>query len=416
MNHLLRHTVALIQRGGLPAVLIAALLLRLLFVLVTNDAQRWFTDSNHYYLLGMNWLKHGQFTMFMEAGFPESIRLPGYPLFLSLIGESLAYPVVILVQCLISTATVAVLFHLGLRTGISREWALAAAWILALLPLDIMLAGTYLSESLFNLCFYGGLLSLLSPRKGWILVGGTLLGMAALTRGQGLWLVIPALLLAHKLVGRKALLALAPFAVLVLIWMIRNEQIFDRWFVTDAATVVALHYSVPATLAKAEGNEAQKHFQTYRGWSEGTDWSNPEEVNEYMAKARSEIYRVIGKHPVSFAQVWIKNAAGILLAPGRGMTAHYFSQTPVQWAVLGVSATMTLLLIAGIFGALAVSLVQPRMATLVWLMMIAIVIGSAAFSAVDARFKSPALVAMLLASFWFFQYLVNRRSLTQHRR
>ncbi|TVR36970.1 MAG: hypothetical protein EA392_13870 [Cryomorphaceae bacterium] len=413
MHRILRPTVALLLRGGLPAVLLTALLIRLLFVLVTDDAQRWFTDSNHYYLLGVNWLKYGQFTMFVEAGFPESIRLPGYPLFLALFGETLAYPVVILLQCVASAATIAVLFHLGVRTGIARQWALAASWFMAWMPLDIMLAGTYLSETLFNLTFYGGLLCILSLRKGWTITGGVLFGVAALTRGQGLWLVIPAMMMAYHTVGRKSWLAAAPFVLLVFLWMIRNEQMFNRWFVTDAATVVALHYSVPATLAKAEGNEAEKHFQTYRGWSEGTDWSNPQEVNQYMAKARSEIRRVIGQHPVSFAQVWAKNAAGILLAPGRGMTTHYFSLTAIQWVVLGISAAMAMLLLAGTFGAFATSLFQPKMTTLMWLMMVAIVIGSASFSTIDARFRSPAVVAMLLASAWFFQKAASRWSVKQ---
>jgi 4-amino-4-deoxy-L-arabinose transferase-like glycosyltransferase len=123
-----------------------------------------------------------------------------------------------------------------------RRAAIAAGALAALFPPLVVLSASLTVESLFIPFELGLVLVLLAygrsgARLGWVALAGALVGLAALTRGNGFLLMIPVFLALIALrpagaPGRHALrgtLVAAGVAVLVISpWTIRNTIAFDR--------------------------------------------------------------------------------------------------------------------------------------------------------------------------------------------
>jgi 4-amino-4-deoxy-L-arabinose transferase-like glycosyltransferase len=159
----------------------------------------------------------------------------------------------------VGVAVVAVLALIGRRVGGERA-GLAVAAIAAAHPLLIAADGSLMSETLFGLWVALGLLAALRllerpapARAAWL---GAAVGLAALTRGEGLLLVpllaLPAAWAAARPPGRRGLaggaaasaparrrglaLAVAAVAATVLVlapWLVRNWTTFDRPVLTS---------------------------------------------------------------------------------------------------------------------------------------------------------------------------------------
>src|SRR4029453_13268630 len=137
-------------------------------------------------------LVNGQF------GWPEptAYRFPGYPAFLAAtmrVSQSVAWLRV--VDVLLSAALVPAPSPPAkkLANG-DRRYGLAAAWVCALNPAFVFWAPILASEHPFALLTFVGL-ALLAPNPLPLLVSGACLGLACLTRGEGLFLAPTFLLL-----------------------------------------------------------------------------------------------------------------------------------------------------------------------------------------------------------------------------
>lgn len=142
-----------------------------------------------------------------------------------------------LVLALIGSVTVYVIGQIGHRVG-GREVAIAAALVAALNPMMIILDGALMSEGVATLLSALLMLVLIDQIRAvrtwrWIVIGAVV-GLAALTRGEGsLWLIIilgPSLFFL-TVVGlrsrvRGLLIAAATMVVVVSPWMIRNQYQF----------------------------------------------------------------------------------------------------------------------------------------------------------------------------------------------
>ena len=145
------------------------------------------------------------------------------------------------------TATVLVIGLIATRLG-GRRAGVAAAAVGALYPAFVAADGALMSETLFGLLVACALLQALrllqSPSVlGMALLGG-LIGAAALTRSEGLLLVVPALALALLAHGRRrALLATALVAAALIVvapWLARNQHVFGKpVFTTNEGTTLA---------------------------------------------------------------------------------------------------------------------------------------------------------------------------------
>jgi 4-amino-4-deoxy-L-arabinose transferase-like glycosyltransferase len=143
-----------------------------------------------------------------------------------------------LTGAVVGTGTVVAIGYLGRRVAGAPVGLIAAA-IAALYPVLIAADGSLLTESLFGLCVAGAMLIayrvLDAPSGWWALALGLAIGLAALTRAEGL-LLVP--LLALPVVWRRrtpvgvlaARLGLVVLGVAVTVgpWTIRNWDRFDR--------------------------------------------------------------------------------------------------------------------------------------------------------------------------------------------
>ncbi len=178
---------------------------------------------------------------------PTAYRPPAYPYLLAgvqTVGGWLGLGAVIagrIFQAMLGTLLVALIGLLARRVG-GRRVALIALGLAAIdLPL-ILVGGTLISETLFVTLALGALCAALvhRERRGgwrWLVLAGVLTGLAALTRTNGLVLLLPVALLARSprwlastavLVG-CALLTVAP-------WTVRNAVLLGHFVPVSTET------------------------------------------------------------------------------------------------------------------------------------------------------------------------------------
>lgn len=370
---------------------------------------RSFADSNHYYLLGLNLFNHGGFTMFFEEGLLESIRLPGYPVLMVYLGELLSYELMLLLQCVASAAKVFFVMTIASHLGLKTFWRVMAALLVALNPTDIFLSVMYLSETFFTFFLYLGVVLILRSNQWWgWLLAGLAIGIAALTRGQGMWVMLVLLGLVVTINWKKSGWYFLGFLLLIGPWVLRNHQVFDRWFYTDAATVVTLFYTLPEVKENAGLGPADAHFSEYVDWNYQYDWSDPDQINRYMKNARNEIYSVFSEYPGTTVFVVAKKYIFNLLSPARGLAAHFLGNSPLYWLSFFLSAGLSLAFALGFLGGSIRLFFGAHSLHWVLLAIVVIVIGSSAFSAIDGRFRNPADLSLAVLLFYSLQQIFSK--------
>lgn len=254
------------RRLLIPALLglLLSVRLALLIPAVTAPERSLTTDSQGYLDLAESLRTKGTF----EADeYTESIRTPGYPLFLAAVQSVFGGTVVpaIVVQVLLSVSVAGILFLTGARAAsTSVGWAAAFLW--ALNPNSLFWPFTILSETLFAfllaVCL---LLVVLAMRRHslWLhAFGGLVLGMAVLVRPIGIYLipVWMAVLVAHGVRqhgwrrGWRAAgaLGLAAYS-LVFAWSARNLLAHQEFYFSKTQGVTLRNYVLARALADARG-------------------------------------------------------------------------------------------------------------------------------------------------------------------
>ena len=99
---------------------------------------------------------------FSRNGVPEIVRTPGYPLLLT-IGLRFGHfePLTVVLQIILSVASVALVYHLAWKLTASSTAALAASALAGLEPLSIIYTSFLMSETLFALLLLASLSLLL---------------------------------------------------------------------------------------------------------------------------------------------------------------------------------------------------------------------------------------------------------------
>jgi hypothetical protein len=224
----------------------AALVVRVLFVLLVDPTVPEVGDASAYHLLANNLADgRGYIRPFDLERFGRSVATaeypPGFPFFLSLLarlgirsveGQRLGMSVV-------GSASVVLIAYIGRRASCAAV-GIVAGGIAALYPMLFLAEATLMSESLFLFFVCAALLLAYGAADSptWWRFGalGVVLGLATLTRAEAivlaLFLVVP---LAWKLrdvtpwrkIGTGALI-LAVAGVVVLPWSVRNYRVFDE--------------------------------------------------------------------------------------------------------------------------------------------------------------------------------------------
>jgi len=155
-------------------------------------------------------------------------------------------------QAIGSVATAGLVGLVGLRLWGDRRIAFAALAIAAVFPAWMMWSTTLLSEPLFLFLELAAVLAALAFRRQpdrlwWILVAGVLVGLATLTRPNGVVLLVPVALAAWARRPGRSLRAVIPPVVAVLAaiavivpWSLRNARTFDAFIPVHTETGFAL--------------------------------------------------------------------------------------------------------------------------------------------------------------------------------
>jgi hypothetical protein len=219
------------ERAVLVGILTAvAILLRVGFVHDTRIVDPLRADAGQYDRYAHNLREHGTFSLAGEGEpvRPDSLRGPGYPVFLAAcyaVAGHDAEPqrTALYTQAALGGLVTPLVYRLGI--GFLSPWAaLAATALTALSPHQLALSGYLLSETLL------GVLVLLAlwlwsgaPTRARLLGAGCAFGAAALVH-ESTALLLPALWVLARGERKKLLLAFVPLVIALGVWQVRNRM------------------------------------------------------------------------------------------------------------------------------------------------------------------------------------------------
>jgi hypothetical protein len=393
--------------GGLFAL---ALLLRAAFVLY-HAQLGWQLqyDPSMYLTLAEN-MRHDVYSMFHPLDIPDTIKMPGYPALLWLLGGNVA--AVLAVQVVISAIKVPLVFLLARTVGLREPFTLIAAALIAVEPTDILLSGQVLTESLFTTLVLAGTLLMLHGNQ-WrpLLLAALLFVAASWVRPNGVWLILLASIAGyfcvHRSVSRSLVFALVGL-ILLLPWALRNRSVLGRFYLGDSAIVAAAYYQVPDVLRAAKDPRGLTLPKALKDRAASMDWEDQNNFHTFFDGLRSATRSTLLEYPVTWARVHLTKAVRIYLAPGRGHIRAFFgTNTAVKYALLALSIAFSLLLVV----ALAVWLITiKQLPPWLWMLLLfsSYLIVSGALTTSDARFKNPAMPLLLVGVAWAAESIQGR--------
>jgi len=263
---------------ALLIVLVVAAILRIAATLTIGDVDALHGDEG-YYVRGARALAAGD-------GYPGSLRPPGYAAFLAValsIGDG-SLRVARLAQVGVALLGIAAVFALVQRRFGATAAALSAL-LCALHPTLIFYSHLFWSETVVATLLLLAFVCLdrfdLERREGWLLLAGTVLGAAVLTRDMLLFFV-PVVVLwlwvdsnspnspsvpsaSRRLRVRQALLVIVPVVLMILPWMVRNRALNGRGFAlsTNSWFPIAIGNLIPRDRVLGMGDENREFNRAY---------------------------------------------------------------------------------------------------------------------------------------------------------
>jgi 4-amino-4-deoxy-L-arabinose transferase-like glycosyltransferase len=321
--------------------------------------------------------------------YPTAYRPPGFPLLLALAHQLPGAGVAPerAVQALVG-AVVAVIVGVVAGQLWGPRTALAAAALAAISPVLVLFGATLISEPLFTALLLGALSCALAARARaaagavwWAVAAGVLIGIAALTRPEGLALAAAVALCAGTRMGALAVVLAAVACVAP--WTVRNA--------------LTLHAFVP--VSTSTGNTLAG---TYNGRSlpDGL-WRDPRAFHLYRpARAAHranepatdralthEVLRFVAAHPTAPLRVAAANATRI-----SGLAPTGFSRRSLGTVSLPIGPAPVLraaLLVTTLLGLAGAATAAARRAPAGWWAAAAIVVLVALLVNAEQRFTVP---------------------------
>ncbi len=380
-----------------------ALVLRAAFVLHHAQLGWQLRFDPGYYLALAESLGHGAYSLFHPRHIPDTTRMPGYPALIHLLGGSI--PAVLGVQVLVSASKVLLVHRLAGLLRFPNRAALAAAGLMAVEPVDILLAGSVLTEACFTAALLAGVVVLAgTPSLRHAAVAGALFALAAWFRPTGLPLAACAAA-AGLLLWRRPVSAMAVFMgtaiLLVLPWMVRNQRETGRFILSDSGPVAAAYFHVPQVLDAAHDPQATAYRSTLDARASSTDWEDATAVTGYFTALRGDLRITFAAHPWAWLRVQARESAFILLAPGRGHIQTFFGDGSGSALLQAVSAIYSGLVALALGLGCWLWIIRRPPAGLLAVTAIALaVLFLGGISTTDARFKNPAMPFLLLGVAW----------------
>jgi 4-amino-4-deoxy-L-arabinose transferase-like glycosyltransferase len=290
---------------------------------------------------------------------PTAFRPPGYPFLLAGVYEAFdlgerpraeRLPTARYAQAVVGTVVVGLIGLLALQLW-GRGVALVALALAAVyLPL-ILTGGALMSEPLFVALMLASLCASIQVRRarrrwGWVVLTGLIAGLAALTRANGLILLLPLAAAVWQVRPRWSLRALAAPAALVLVvlvtiapWTIRNAQQLDAFVPvsTQLGSALAGTYNAQAR-ADRDNPASWRSLKRVPGYEELYDraGSIPEAQLEREVRERAVDY--IRAHPAYVGEVAFWTTRRLLELGGLDWARHTYATVSVTsgWADAGI--------------------------------------------------------------------------------
>lgn len=306
-----------------PILVLATALRGALLLLAWPDERRFYTlDAGGYLELARN-LSAGYLDPRSELFALGLMRTPGYPLFAAaVLGIASDVRALVCVQLVLSVATVWLCHRLGTRLMGPAAGGVAAL-ILAVDPVSAIYANQLQPEALFTTLVVAAVLAwvrALDERSApEAAVSGLLLGLAVLTRPIGAYLAFVVLAGGGRRLRAGVTLAfLAPVAMLVGGWILRNERATGIPMLTTIQSINLLEYRAAGALAHDSGIGVDEARRTLRSTlsSRLPAQTNAAEVSRVRTRLALEVMRA---HPRGVLAGFL--GGGLRLLTGSGVTA-----------------------------------------------------------------------------------------------
>jgi 4-amino-4-deoxy-L-arabinose transferase-like glycosyltransferase len=363
------------------------------------------TDAADYDRIAVALAQHGRFPSSVLVHGPTAFRPPLFPYVLAavykLVGVGAAatrWEAGRLLQAGLGALTVLLIGLIALRLW-GRRAALVSSSIAAVYPPLVLVGSSLLSESLFIALVLAAVLAALAGREAgrrlrWAAASGFLIGLAALTRGNGILLLIPIAALlwtGRPRLSRRALAAplaaVAAAAVTLVPWTVRNADTFHEFVPITTET----GYATAGTY-----NSVSAHLPVYPAlwlppyWLAGEVVQKHPRVNEAQLSDRLNTLalRYVKAHPAYVAKVFWWNTLRLLNLTGTGFErwAARYEAYPAWLAIASVYAFWAagLLALGGVFTAAA-----RRAPLALWACPLVIFLSTVLLEG-STRYRSPA--------------------------
>ena len=389
------------------------LLIIIVIAAAANSAYLYFSDGDFLYPDSATYLAPADSMLHRHAfesaaNVPETIRTPGYPLFLLPFraATSSAFPVVA-VQHLFNIALAAAVYLFFIRRIGSRFGALLAALIFALDVPTIHYANKVLTETLFTVLLY--VLFIMTLRLKQIPLAGALAGVLVLVRPVAvIYFLIVALFLVARRVPRRLIAAfLAAALVLPAGWACRNAIRTGIFSISSIGGINMIGYRAAGTLAIEDEGDFRQDL--VREQAETLDDANDELADLAHVEAAEDLpdavraryysrytWRVIREHPYAFAQLTV-----------RGVLVNLFDS---DWDAIQIVSTLhpsliqltidplpIAIFIFAVIGILAMWRTDRPLALLI-LLTVVYFLGVSAGGESESRFRVPVIPQLAIAA------------------
>lgn len=345
-----------------------------LFVVFTVSHINVSSDSEEYLTLARSLRTDHSFS---REGIPETYRMPGYPLFLSIIPSMESPRVIAVAQAVLFSIEAMLIYHLALCL-FGNGPAVVAMLLLFFDPSNLLATISVLSESLFTFCLVltVWVWSFKSHRYAPIqaIVIGILCGTLCLIRPITVWLFVPVTLafISRKDNGWNFALCAGLFLLGIGVtqgsWIVRNYCHYGTFYMTEIPSAAMYVYWTQAVIAEETGQNAETLYE--RAWKEWDDERNRRNPVEMKNHFRDKSLKIIRPHLPSVIKIFFKGLIRLHVDSGVSKLAGFYpGNLPLSMGELknsilhpkGLPSIMTasgivFLRLMELFGILAVSI------------------------------------------------------------
>ena len=315
----------------LLVVLTLSLVVRAAILVRADQALLFEHDSASYINSARALLETGTFSIAPNQLEPQTIRTPGYPLFLAMLfglfGEN--WIAILFVQMCFSVATIGLVYGFGSKLW-NPDLALLASVLLALDLNSLGFSLLVLTEALFTFFLTAFVFVLamvlqrgpLGERQGWksAMLAGLLLAVATHMRPISYYLVIPVIVVwfvwgwiqkwDRRVLVTNLLAFLIPFLILVGGWQVRNYMQTGSSQFSAIESINMVNYRAAMVIAERDGisrDEAVQQIKDQYGLTQQRGW------NEAWRSAGVD---VLLHNPDIFLKQYAVSLANIFIGPG----------------------------------------------------------------------------------------------------